>query len=93
MQKRIGIWIDNKKALIVTLGKPEGKPIIREIQSTGVASHRGIARSLNARGVATARGGAWTAVQVGSILRWRINRSLREQIEAAFAVQTTEWSF
>jgi DNA invertase Pin-like site-specific DNA recombinase len=44
-------------------------PIIREIQSTGVASHRGIARSLNARGVATARGGQWTAVQVGSILR------------------------
>jgi DNA invertase Pin-like site-specific DNA recombinase len=44
-------------------------PIIREIQSTGVASHRGIARSLNARGVATARGGAWTAVQVGAILR------------------------
>ena len=44
-------------------------PIIREIKSTGVASHRGIARSLNARGVATARGGQWTAVQVGSILR------------------------
>jgi DNA invertase Pin-like site-specific DNA recombinase len=44
-------------------------PIIREIQSSGVASHRGIARSLNARGVATARGGQWTAVQVGSILR------------------------
>jgi hypothetical protein len=41
-------------------------PIIREIQSTGVASHRVIARSLNARGV---RGGVWTAVQVGSILR------------------------
>jgi len=30
---------------------------------------RGIARALNARGVATARGGEWTAVQVGSILR------------------------
>jgi DNA invertase Pin-like site-specific DNA recombinase len=44
-------------------------PIIREIQSTGVASHRGIAKSLNARGVATARGGQWTAVQVASILR------------------------
>jgi len=44
-------------------------PIIREVQATGVSSHRGIARSLNARGVATARGGAWTAVQVGSILR------------------------
>ncbi|MFZ2080535.1 MAG: hypothetical protein WAV38_28585 [Xanthobacteraceae bacterium] len=28
-----------------------------------------MARSLNARGVATARGGQWTAAQVGSILR------------------------
>ncbi len=44
-------------------------PIIREIQSSGVASHRGIARSLNARGVATARGGEWSAVQVDSILQ------------------------
>jgi len=44
-------------------------PIIREIQSSGVASHRGIAKALNARGIATARGGEWTAVQVGSILR------------------------
>jgi DNA invertase Pin-like site-specific DNA recombinase len=44
-------------------------PIIREIQASGVASHRGIARALNARGIATARGGVWTAVQVGSILR------------------------
>jgi DNA invertase Pin-like site-specific DNA recombinase len=44
-------------------------PIIREIKSTGVASHRVIARSLNSRGIATARGGQWTAVQVGSILR------------------------
>jgi DNA invertase Pin-like site-specific DNA recombinase len=44
-------------------------PIIREIQSTGVASQRGIARSLNSRGIATARGGEWTAVQVGSILQ------------------------
>ena len=44
-------------------------PIIREIQSTGVASYRAIARALNSRGIATARGGVWTAVQVGSILR------------------------
>jgi len=44
-------------------------PIIREIQSSGIASHRAIARSLNARGIATARGGEWTAVQVGSILQ------------------------
>jgi DNA invertase Pin-like site-specific DNA recombinase len=44
-------------------------PIIREIQSSGVVSHRGIARALNARGIATVRGGEWTAVQVGSILQ------------------------
>lgn len=43
-------------------------PIIREIQASGIASRRGIARALNARGVATARGGKWTAVQVGSII-------------------------
>jgi DNA invertase Pin-like site-specific DNA recombinase len=44
-------------------------PIIREIEASGVASHRGIARALNDRGVPTARGGEWTAVQVGAILR------------------------
>jgi DNA invertase Pin-like site-specific DNA recombinase len=44
-------------------------PVIREIQSSGVASHRAIARTLNTRGIATARGGQWTAVQVGSILQ------------------------
>jgi DNA invertase Pin-like site-specific DNA recombinase len=44
-------------------------PIIREIQGSGIASLRAIARALNARGVATARGGQWTAVQVGSILQ------------------------
>jgi DNA invertase Pin-like site-specific DNA recombinase len=44
-------------------------PIIREIQASGVASNRGIARALNARGVATARGGVWSAVQVGAILQ------------------------
>jgi hypothetical protein len=30
---------------------------------------RAIARALNARGIATARGGEWTTVQVVSILR------------------------
>jgi DNA invertase Pin-like site-specific DNA recombinase len=44
-------------------------PIIREIQSSGVASNRGIARALKARGVATARGGTWTPVQVAAILQ------------------------
>jgi DNA invertase Pin-like site-specific DNA recombinase len=44
-------------------------PIIRSIQASGVISLRGIARALNDRGVATARGGKWEAVQVGSILQ------------------------
>jgi hypothetical protein len=33
MQKRIGIWIDNKKAVIVAYGNPEKKPVVREVQS------------------------------------------------------------
>jgi DNA invertase Pin-like site-specific DNA recombinase len=44
-------------------------PLIREIQSSGIKSLRGIARALAARGIRTARGGAWTAVQVSDILR------------------------
>jgi DNA invertase Pin-like site-specific DNA recombinase len=43
-------------------------PIIREIQSSGVRSHRGNCAFAHSRGIATARGGEWTAVQVGSIL-------------------------
>jgi DNA invertase Pin-like site-specific DNA recombinase len=44
-------------------------PMIREIQATGTSSLRGVAKALSARGVKTARGGAWTAVQVSDILR------------------------
>jgi DNA invertase Pin-like site-specific DNA recombinase len=44
-------------------------PIIREIQASGVKSLRAVARALTARGIATARGGAWTPVQVSDILR------------------------
>ena len=43
--------------------------LIREIQGSGVKSLRGIARALTARGIPTARGGAWTPVQVSAILR------------------------
>jgi DNA invertase Pin-like site-specific DNA recombinase len=43
-------------------------PVIREIQRSGVQSFRGIARALAARGIPTARGGEWTAVQVSDIL-------------------------
>jgi DNA invertase Pin-like site-specific DNA recombinase len=45
------------------------RPIIKEIQASGVTSMRGIARALTARGVKTARGGNWSDVQVAAILR------------------------
>ena len=43
-------------------------PIIQEIQSAGHTSCNAIAGQLNARKVATARGGRWTHVQVRQIL-------------------------
>ena len=43
-------------------------PVIREIRNSGVASLRGIAAVLNARGVRTARGGRWAATQVAAVL-------------------------
>jgi hypothetical protein len=45
------------------------RPIIHEIQKSGVTSLRGVAKALSARGVKTARGGEWSAVQVSDILR------------------------
>jgi len=44
-------------------------PVILQVRDNGVASLRSIARVLNARGVRTARGGQWTATQVGAVLR------------------------
>jgi DNA invertase Pin-like site-specific DNA recombinase len=44
-------------------------PIIHQIQKSGISSLRGVAKALSARGVKTARGGEWTAVQVSDILR------------------------
>lgn len=43
-------------------------PVIREIQRAGVASLRDVAEALNARGVATARGGQWHAATVRNVL-------------------------
>src|SRR5215475_2595587 len=43
-------------------------PVIRDIQRSGIKSLRGVARALAARGIPTARGGAWTPVQVSAIL-------------------------
>ncbi len=43
-------------------------PVIKQIQGSGVTSLRGIAAVLNARGVRTARGGRWGAMQVRAVL-------------------------
>jgi DNA invertase Pin-like site-specific DNA recombinase len=44
-------------------------PIIEEIERAGITSHNAIATKLNERNVRTARGGKWTHVQVGAVLR------------------------
>jgi DNA invertase Pin-like site-specific DNA recombinase len=44
-------------------------PIIEEIERTGITSQNAIAAKLNERNVRTARGGKWTHVQVGAVLR------------------------
>ena len=43
-------------------------PVIRELQKAGAASHNAIAGELNKRRIPTARGKAWTHVQVGKVL-------------------------
>lgn len=43
-------------------------PVVREIREAGITSLNGIARALTARGVSTARGGAWTAKAVSNLL-------------------------
>jgi DNA invertase Pin-like site-specific DNA recombinase len=43
-------------------------PIIREAQNAGATTLRAIAEALNARGVATARGGRWHAMSVKNII-------------------------
>ena len=43
-------------------------PIIREMQRASAASLSAIAEALNARGIATARGGRWQAMTVSHAL-------------------------
>jgi hypothetical protein len=44
-------------------------PTIRDIQRHGAPSLRAIAETLNARGIPTARGGTWSAMQVSNVLQ------------------------
>lgn len=43
-------------------------PIIDSIRKVGISSHKALAEALNARGVRTARGGAWHATSVARLL-------------------------
>ena len=47
------------------------KPIIADLRATGASSLRQIAAGLNKRGIPTARGAAWSAVQVKRVLERR----------------------
>ena len=45
------------------------RPIVEQIRASGASSLRDIASALAARGVPTARGGAWSAAQVANLMR------------------------
>ena len=72
-QQRLGdAWRNHRKVggmRFRDAERPYVRPIIKEIQASGVRSMRGIARALTARGVKTARGGDWSDAQVAAILR------------------------
>jgi hypothetical protein len=44
-------------------------PTIGALRSQGYSSLRSIAANLNARGISAARGGTWTAAQIGALVR------------------------
>ena len=44
------------------------KPILADLRASGAASLRAMAAGLNSRGIPTARGGTWSAVQVKRVL-------------------------
>jgi DNA invertase Pin-like site-specific DNA recombinase len=43
-------------------------PVIEELKASGAVSLRQIAAGLNAKGIRTARGGAWSAMQVQRVM-------------------------
>ncbi|WP_019644812.1 recombinase family protein [Novispirillum itersonii] len=49
--------------------RPDLNPILEEIKAAGVTSLSGIAKALNERGIPTAKGGQWQAVQVQRLLK------------------------
>ena len=80
-KKAQGILLGNRTDLIAAQSKGTAStraaadafannalPVIRQIEASGVGSYRGIAETLNARGVRTARGGEWHATTVRNMM-------------------------
>jgi DNA invertase Pin-like site-specific DNA recombinase len=70
---RAGTCTDLAKARAVRAANADQRatdlePVVTEIQSAGGCSLRAIAACLNERGITAARGGAWSAAQVRSLL-------------------------
>ena len=55
-------------------------PVVETIRANGVTSLVGIAHALNARGIATARGGCWYATSVGNLLKRSIGMKGRVMV-------------
>ena len=81
-RKRQGAQLGNRTNLAEAQAKGSAKvaedavrfaenvmPVIERVRAGGVVSLRGIAAALDARGVRTARGGKWKAMQVGAVIR------------------------
>jgi hypothetical protein len=66
--------------------------VVQVIQLAGGAtSVRAIAKALNARGVATARGGVWTPVQVTAVLRRGREAHGGKLVDGTSRPVITEW--
>jgi len=57
-----------KRSALATDRANDLLPVIRSAQADGATSLRQIAEVLNERGIVTARGGEWSAVQVARVL-------------------------
>ncbi len=57
-----------KRTALAAARSADLQPIIADVQASGGLSLRQIAAGLNQRGIPTARGGAWSAVQVQRVL-------------------------
>jgi hypothetical protein len=45
------------------------RPVLAGLRREGITSYRALARALNERGIPSALGGTWQAVQVSAIVR------------------------